>query len=136
VTTDHPSVVIAPGASAKAPTVPPLRRSERTEKTVVIRDRKTLDRLRLEASRRRPRRRRSSTRAIYLVGIAVLASLAAGTLLATLGDSSGADEAVSPSLSTVAAEPTGAPAPTPAVPEVVDLEDLPVVRKKKNSSDE
>jgi len=125
-------VVIASSASVNAPTVPPLRRSERTEKTVVIRDRKSLERLRREASSRRPsvRRRHSSSRAIYLVGFAVLASLAAGTLLAAIANSSSDEELPL----AVTADPTAsslAPSPSHAVPEVVDLEDLPVVKQKK-----
>ena len=76
VSTDHPTVVISdvPAAPRKLPTVPPLRGADRTEKTVVIRDRKSLDRLRREASRRPTRHRASSSRTIYLVGAAVLAS--------------------------------------------------------------
>ena len=133
VATDHPSVVIARDVdrSGKHPTVPPLRRSERTEKTVVIRDRKSLDRLRREASRAPRGHRRSSSRTITLVGVAVLASLAAGTLLATIANSRSSDDAASSASSVEASEPRAAPEPSRAVPEVVDLEDLPVVKTKK-----
>jgi hypothetical protein len=141
VTTDHPSVVISgqqglgksspPGTSAAFPTVPPMRRAERMEKTVVIRDRKSLDRLRREASRRPRKKRRPWSRTLALVGAAVLASLAAGTLLAALANSSGSDEQSRAAASAEVVGPSVAPTPSQAAPEVVDLEDLPVVKKKK-----
>jgi hypothetical protein len=133
VSTDHPTVVIsdAPGAPRKLSTVPPMRRSDRTEKTVVIRDRKSLDRLRREASRRPSRsRRRSRSRTITLVGFAVLASLVAGTLLAAFANSTGSDETAVPAASVEVEEPTATPSASGAAP-VVDLEDLPVVKKQK-----
>jgi hypothetical protein len=134
VATDHPSVVIAPHPSGRVPTVPPLRRSERTEKTVVIRDRKSLERLRREASRHPRARKRSRARAIYLVGFAVLASLAAGTLLATIANSTSSEGAANPAASADPSTAASQPAPSQAAPEVVDLEDLPVERKKKKKS--
>jgi len=141
VTTDHPSVVISaqaalgpsspPGASGKLPTVPPMRRADRTEKTVVIRDRKSLDRLRREASRRPKAKGRRWSRTLTLVGVAVLASLAAGTLLAALANSSSSGEQTRAAASAEVVGPSVAPAPSHAGPEVVDLEDLPVVKKTK-----
>ena len=134
VATDHPTVVISdvPGPPQRLPTVPPLRRSDRTEKTVVIRDRKSLDRLRREASRRpRSRSRFPLSRTIVLVGAAVLASLAAGTLLATLANSRASDRSPSSVTSVEAQEPAVAPSASGAAPEVVDLADLPVVKTKK-----
>jgi hypothetical protein len=133
VATDHRSVVISdvPGRPQKLPTVPPLRRPERTEKTVVIRDRKSLDKLRREASRPPRARRSSRTRWFYLVGAAVLASLAAGTLLAALTNSFGSGETPSTAASIGVEEPTAAPAPSSETPDVVDLADLPAVKKKK-----
>jgi hypothetical protein len=133
VATDPRSIVISdvPGRQQKLPTVPPLRRPERTEKTVVIRDRKSLDKLRRGASRPPRARRRSGTRMIYLVGVAVLASLAAGTLLATLTNSIGSEEAPSAAASIGVEEPTAQPAPSSETPAVVDLADLPAVKKTK-----
>jgi hypothetical protein len=136
VATDHPTVVISdvPGAPHKLPTVPPMRRAERTEKTVVIRDRKSLDRLRKEASRRPSRsrsRRPSRSRTITLIGVAVLASLAAGTLLAALANSTGSDATPVTSATLETQEPTALPSASGAAPAVVDLEDLPVVKQKK-----
>src|SRR5688572_3599970 len=123
VATDHPTVVISdvPGAPRKLPTVPPMRRGDRTEKTVVIRDRKSLDRLRREASRRPSRSRPPSrSRTITLVGVAVLASLVAGTLLAALANSTGSDEAQAPAASVEAQEPSIAPSTSGVAPAVVD----------------
>lgn len=140
VATDHPTVVISdvPGAPHKLPTVPPMRRAERgrTEKTVVIRDRKSLDRLRKEASRHPSRSRsrqqsRSRSRTITLIGVAVLASLAAGTLLAALANSTGSDATPVTAATVETQEPTALPSASSATPAVVDLEDLPVVKKKK-----
>jgi hypothetical protein len=130
VATDHRSIVISdvPGRPA---TVPPLRRPERTEKTVVIRDRKSLDKLRRVASRPPHARRRSGARMIYLVGFAVLASLAAGTLLATLTNRLGTNEAPSTAASIGVEGPAALPAPSSETPAVVDLADLPAVKKKK-----
>ena len=135
VATDHRSIVISDVPGAHMPrnpsTLPPLRRSERTEKTVVIRDRKSLERLRREASRRPHAKSRSTSRTLYLVGAAVLASLAAGTLLATIANSTSSDESTKGSASADVSGASVAPAPASATPEVVDLEDLPVVKKKK-----
>lgn len=133
VSTDHPTVVISdvPGAPRKLSTVPPMRRADRSEKTVVIRDRKSLDKLRREASRRPRARRASSSRTIYLVGVAVLASVAAGTLLATLANSASSDVVPTAVTSAEAPGPEAAPTASSAAPEVLDLEDLPVVKKKK-----
>lgn len=133
VSTDHPTVVISdiPGAPGKLPTVPPMRRADRTEKTVVIRDRKSLERLRREASRRPPSRRPSRSRTIYLVGAAVLASLAAGTLLATLANSASSEGSATAVTSATAAGPEAEPSASSSGPEVLDLDDLPVVKKKK-----
>jgi hypothetical protein len=131
VSTDHPAVIISdvPGAPRKLPTVPPLRRADRTEKTVVIRDRKSLDKLRKAASR--PPARRARSRTIYLVGAAVLASLAAGTLLATLANSASPEGTPAAITSAESSGPEAQPTASSAAPEVLDLEDLPVVKKKK-----
>ena len=133
VSTDHPTVVISdvPGAPHKLPTVPPMRRADRTEKTVVIRDRKSLDKLRREASRPPRARRTSRSRAIYLVGAAVLASLAAGTLLATLANSASSGEEPDAVPSAETQGTATAPAASSTTPEVLDLDDLPVVKKKR-----
>ena len=133
VSTDHPTVVISdvPGAPHKLPTVPPMRRADRTEKTVVIRDRKSLDRLRREASRPPQARRASRSRTVYLVGAAVLASLAAGTLLATLANSASSEEEPDAVPSAETQGTATAPAASSTTPEVLDLDDLPVVKKKK-----
>ncbi len=133
VSTDHPTVVISdiPGPPRKLPTVPPMRRADRTEKTVVIRDRKSLDRLRREASRRPPARRSSRSRTIYLVGAAVLASLAAGTLLATLANSASSESEPATIQSAGPEGPEARPTASSKGPEVLDLDDLPVVKKKK-----
>jgi len=131
VATDHPSVVIAQHPAGHVPTIPPRRRSERMEKTVVIRDRKSLERLRREASRHPRAPKRSNARAIYLVGFAVLASLAAGTLLATLANSTSSEDVENAAASAHPNAGSIAPLPSQAAPEVVDLEDLPVETKKK-----
>jgi hypothetical protein len=65
------------------------------------------------------------------VGAAVLASLAAGTLLATLANSASSGEEPDAVPSAETQDTATAPAASSTTPEVLDLDDLPVVKKKK-----
>jgi hypothetical protein len=103
--------------------------SRRSEKTVVIRDRKQLDQMRKAISDRASAVRRRpgvEPRTWYLLGAAALASLALGTLIAVLVDSTGG---TSTAPAPVAADVTvAAPAPAPSAPKAVqpiDLDALP-----------
>lgn len=125
VTTDHPTVVISEHPPARQSAPVPAYKHERTEQTVVIRDRKKLDKMRREIEKRR-RKPRTSRSTIYLVGIAALASLVTGTLIAALVDASGAPDAA-PATSAERALPPPEPEPAPSAvpPGTIDLDALP-----------
>jgi hypothetical protein len=61
----------------------------------------------------------------------VIASLAAGTLLATLANSASPEDEPEAVPSAEVQGTATAPAASSATPEVLDLDDLPVVKKKK-----
>lgn len=128
VTTDHPTVVISehPPQRQSAPVPAAYAKRERSEQTVVIRDRKKLDKMRREIEQRR-RKPRTSRSTIYLVGVAALASLVTGTLIAALVDASDAPG----SAPVMSAEPVllpppeSEPAPSAVPPGTIDLDALP-----------
>jgi hypothetical protein len=129
VTTDHPTVVISE---------PPLRdtrrrsRRERTEQTVVIRDRKQLEKMRRAISdRNKPR---TEARSWYLLGAAALASLALGTLIAALVDATAGASTPAPALVPEKAAPL--PEPAPSLPQnAIDLDALPDAPPKPRRAD-
>lgn len=89
VATDAPTVVISeppPRSGQPSSTVPPSRR--RGEQTVVIRDRRALEDMRKAIRQRRPvpatTHGRIPAKTYFLLGAAVLVSLALGTLLAVV----------------------------------------------------
>ena len=136
VTTDHPTVVISEPPGRRHPsTLPPARRSERGEKTVVIRDRRKLESLRRSVSKRPRRRFRflPEARTLYLLAAAVALSLVAGTVLALLLEPDPVTEDAAP----VIRERRPPPPPEPEVEEdeheaeVIELDDLPLEKKKR-----
>jgi hypothetical protein len=144
VTTDHPTVVISePPPERQSGGLPAYRAPrERTEQTVVIRDRKRLDRMRREMMEMQARQRgspRGSRSTVYLIGFAALASLVTGTLIAALVDASDGP-APTPAASTLqvvpAPEPEGEPSAVP--PGAIDLDALPeeshAPRKQRSDS--
>ena len=115
VATDHPSIMISEPAPAAPPPgarkrMPTLR--TRSEKTVVIRDRKQLEQMR-RAIHKQKAKPAIEARTLYLLGAAALASLALGTLIAFIVDSRSAalPAAVPHTAETVTAPGTGAGAP-------------------------
>jgi hypothetical protein len=127
VTTDHPSVMISepprahPGQGLPAY---PARRG-RMEQTVVIRDRKQLAMMRREMTRQRRTKPRVERKTVYLVAAAAIASLAMGTLIAALVDST-TETAPATIRALPAPEPTAAEsAPSAAPPATIDLDALP-----------
>jgi hypothetical protein len=136
VATDHPSVVISEPEHRAGKRLPTMRtpRRESSEKTVVIRDRRQLDKMRKAISERQQLKHSSRVvepKTLYLLVAAALASLVVGTLIAALVDShqesgpeltgTGPAVAAPPSPS---ADATAAPLPT------IDLDSLPVDRRK------
>jgi hypothetical protein len=137
VTTDHPSVVISepPRAYSTSATPPQRARRERMEQTVVIRDRKQLERMRRDMTRQHRKKRGVEKRTMYLVAIAAVASLAMGTLIAALVDSSTEASPV-PIRVLPAPEPApGAPAPSGTPPSTIDLDALPATGNGARRSD-
>jgi hypothetical protein len=138
VSTDQPTVVISePGAADRRHrgTVK-ISRRERSEKTVVIRDRKQLDKMRKSISDRASAVRRKpgvEPRTWYLLGAAALASLALGSLIAAVVDAVGSHGAAR---TTVAPAATGAPpAPPSATVQAIDLDALPDPPAKPRRAD-
>jgi len=136
VATDHPSVVISEPEHRTGKRSPTMRtpRRESSEKTVVIRDRRQLDQMRKAISERQQlkhsSRRVVEPRTLYLLAAAALASLVVGTLIAALVDShqeSGPELTGTGSASAAPASPSAEePAPLPTI----DLDSLPVDRRK------
>lgn len=131
VISEHP----APGPnlgldSPGAPKIPSdsrgKKRSERTEKTVVIRDRRQLEELRREMAKRRPPPEPAPSKGLLLWVIVGAAAFLAGglvALLATRDDSSAA--AAPPPVVSTAPPPSAAPA-APTEPPSVSIDELPI----------
>jgi hypothetical protein len=137
VTTDHPSVVIAepPRAypSEGLPGVPAGR--ARMEQTVVIRDRKQLEIMRRAMTRQRHKKPRVERKTVYLVAVAALASLAMGTLIAAVVDST-TDAGPAPIRALPEPEPAaGAPGPSATPGSTIDLDALPETGKGTRRKD-
>ena len=135
VTTDHPSVVISEPAHPPGTYSPTVRRPRQSsEKTIVIRDRRQLDKMRKAISDRQQLKQSSRVvepKTLYLLVAAALASLVVGTLIAAFVDSrqeSGPDLPATGSAA-VAAPPSSA-ATTPAPINTIDLDSLPVDKRK------
>jgi hypothetical protein len=131
VTTDHPTVVISEPAPPRRPesTVPYRAVRDRGEKTVIIRDRKKLEKMRRDIARRKQKSRVSRS-TVYLIGIAGLASLVAGTLLAALVDASqeedvSQEEAAAPSAHAGALAAPAVSGSSVVPPGAIDLDALP-----------
>jgi hypothetical protein len=137
VTTDHPSVVISEPPLTGG-SKPPLRspRRERTEQTVVIRDRRRLDKMRQHISERQ-RKPRVEARTVYLLAAAALASLALGTLIAAIVDSSAGASTPSPELRDEATGvvPGGALPRASSGPGALDVDSLPEKPAKPRRAD-
>jgi hypothetical protein len=136
VTTDHPSVMISelpPAHPSKG--VPTYRtRRERTEQTVVIRDRKQLEEMRRAMTRQHRKKPGVERKTVYLIAVAALLSLGLGTLIAALVDSSsqaapGTVRVLPPP------EPAAEPAPSGMAPGTIDLDALPETGKGTRRND-
>jgi len=138
VISDHPPGGPDPASSPKIPAQKGDRpRSERTEKTVVIRDRRQIEELRREMAKRKPKPTPTPTpgleagRGLLLwVIVGVVAFLTGGlvALFATRDDAASASAAKPASSETAA--PSAAPVVT-ALPPSVSIDELPIEGSKK-----
>jgi len=133
VTTDHPTVVISEpqqGADIRATVRRPRQSSEQT---VVIRDRRQLDKMRKAISDRQQLKQPSrvvESKTLYLLVAAALLSLVVGTLIAAFVDSRQESPDLAGSGSAAAPAPPPSAVTTPAPPPTIDLDSLPVDRRK------
>lgn len=125
VISDHP-----PKGSSRPPAADPGSKRERSEKTVVIRDRKKIDELRAEIERRRPKPAPVMPGVWLWVVVGVAAFLMGGlvALFATREEEAGA--APVPSAALEAPVAPAAPAPSTEVPSV-SIDELPIEGGKK-----
>jgi hypothetical protein len=139
VATDAPSVVISEppvsGRGAHMPTTRTRARRESSEQTVVIRDRRQLDKMR-KAMSERPRSKQKKplieAKTIYLLAAAAVGSLVVGTLIAALVDGQNDSELEPlPSVPSAVAAPTASTDARSDQPDTIDLDSLPVDNKTK-----
>jgi len=132
VISDHPTPGSNPPSAPKIPVDPSSRkRSDRTEKTVVIRDRRQIEELRREMAKRRPPAAAEPTKGILLWVIVGVAAFLTGGLVALFAtrDESSAVATPTPVVSAFAA-PSAAPAVT-SEPPSVSIDELPIEGGKK-----
>ncbi len=130
VISDHPAPGSSPPADPRIPTNSGTRRrSERTEKTVVIRDRRQVEELRRQMAQhkeRRPRAEPANKNLVLWVIVGVAAFLTGGLVaMFATREESAAPAAPIPS---VLAAPTTPPAAT-AEPPSVSIDELPIENK-------
>jgi hypothetical protein len=134
VATDHPTVVIA--ESVASPARPTVRTRRTTEQTVVIRDRRSLERTRRAISERQQLKhkpRRVEAKTLYLLALAAVGSLLVGTLIAAFVDSRKDDRLrLTPSTATHSGPPAASNAAKPI--DTVELDSLPVVHSRRRNS--
>lgn len=137
VTTDHPTVVISETAAAPAPANKRARRTN--EQTVVIRDRKNLERTRRAISERqqqkqqKPQKKRLvEPRTLYLLALAAVGSLLVGTLIAAVVDSRKEERLPLPAASNHSGPSAAASQAKPI--DTVDLSELPVDHSRRRTS--
>jgi hypothetical protein len=141
VISDHPSAGSNPPSAPKIPADRAVKkRSERTEKTVVIRDRRQIDELRREMAKRQPKPTQkpkpalASNQGLLLWAVVGVAAFLIGglvALLATRHDSASdtSDAPAKPAVSEVTV-PSAAPVTT-AEPPSVSIDELPIEGSKK-----
>lgn len=133
VTTDHPTVVIS---DAAAPSGRPTERRRRTtEKTVVIRDRRTIERTRQAISERQQLKQKSrgvEPRTLYLLALAAVGSLLVGTLIAAFVDSRREARLQATAVVPVRSGPPAASSEAKPI-DTVNLEQLPLDRSRRRT---
>jgi hypothetical protein len=132
VISDHPTPGSHPPSGPKIP-ADPGRRKDRTEKTVVIRDRRQIEELRREMAKRRPVAppAPAPSQGILLWVIVGIAAFLMGGLVALFAtrDETEVPATAAPSAS-VASPPPAAP-PSTAEPPSVSIDELPIEGAKK-----
>jgi hypothetical protein len=136
VTTDHPSVVISEPehpAGKRSPTMRTPRR-EASEKTVVIRDRRQLDKMRRALSDREQLKHKPrviEAKTVYLLVAAAVASLVVGTLVAAFVDSQKEPTTELYGTGSASQKPVAPPpSATPAPLDTIELDALPVDKSR------
>ena len=140
VTEEARSIVISdhPGPGSNPPDVPKIpadpttkKRSERTEKTVVIRDRRQIEELRRAMAKRKPTLAVAPTKGLLLWVIVGVAAFLTGGLVALLAtrESASAVAVPTPAVSELA-KPSAAPAAITEPPSV-SIDELPIEGGKK-----
>ncbi|HEX5098552.1 MAG TPA: hypothetical protein VFV94_03600 [Polyangiaceae bacterium] len=133
VTTDHPTVVISEPVHAGGNRATVRRPRQSSEQTVVIRDRRQLDKMRKAISDRQQLKQPArvvETKTLYLLVAAALLSLVVGTLIAAFVDSRQYSPDLAGSGSAAASAPPPPAATTAAPLPTIDLDSLPVDRRK------
>lgn len=136
VTEEARSIVISehPTGGSRAGSHPPSapkKRTDRTEKTVVIRDRRQIEELRREMAKRRPAPQPAPTKGLLLWVIVGAAAFLAGGLVALFAtrDESAAVATPAPAVSALP-QPSAAPV-APTEPPSVSIDELPIEGGKK-----
>lgn len=140
VTEEARSIVISehPAPGSHPPSAPKIpadsgtkKRSDRTEKTVVIRDRRQIEELRREMAKRRPVPQPAPTNGLLLWVIVGVAAFLTGGLVALFAtrDDSSATAAPAPAVSALPS-PSVAPV-APSEPPSVSIDELPIEGGKK-----
>jgi len=131
VISDHP----APGSNPPSdPKIPgesgTRRRSERTEKTVVIRDRRQIDELRRQMAQRKPKPApEPASKGVMLWVIVGIAAFLTGGLVALFATREDATAPVSTAPSASAVAPPKATPSVSAEPPSVSIDELPIEKK-------
>jgi hypothetical protein len=134
VISEHPSPGSQPPAAPKIPKDPGKKRSERTEKTVVIRDRRQIEELRREMAKHRPRLQaepaRKSQGLLLWVIVGIAAFLIGGLVALFATQEEESTGAPVPTAVTVLPQVSAAPA-APSEPPSVSIDELPIEGGKK-----
>lgn len=134
VISDHPAPGSNPPSGPKIPVdahPSGRKRSDRTEKTVVIRDRRQIEELRREMAKRRPPAAPEPAKGLLLWVIVGVAAFVVGGLVALFATSDEDSAAAAPvPAASVLAAPSVAPAVT-SEPPSVSIDELPIEGGKK-----
>lgn len=138
VTEESRSIVISEHPAEGGPSAPAAgkRRSDRTEKTVVIRDRRQVEELRREMARRKaqfaPSPPPAAGKAVWLWVAVGVAAFLMGGLVALFATGEDAPEIAPLPSSAVTVSPAPPPPPSAFEPPSVSIDELPIEGSKKH----